>query len=240
MSSDPEHGEHTALGIAPRRLHPAGIAVLGLGALRGLALPLAVAFAGAVLGGGGGEPLTRVLAFGVIGALLAAAAGWMTTRWSVGEGTIRLRTGVLSRKETDIPLARVQSIDIVHGPLQRVFGVRGLHVQTAGGGRDAEITLPAVSPADVDLVGAALRRSAPAAVAPRPLAERRLGRRRLLVAALTAGQVGVMLPLLAAVPQIADELWSDDIQDAGRDGLGLVPESAQQWILAVAGLLALA
>jgi len=245
MSSDPEHGEHAAPGIAPRRLHPAGIAVLGLGALRGLALPLAVAFAGAVLGGGGGEPLTRVLAFGVIGALLAAAAGvagWMTTRWSVGEGTIRLRTGVLSRKETDIPLARVQSIDIVHGPLQRVFGVRGLHVQTAGGGRDADITLPAVSPADVELVGAALRRSAPAAVAPRPVAERRLGRRRLLVAALTAGQVGVMLPLLAAVPQIADELWSDDIQDAGRDGLGLglVPESAQQWILAVAGLLALA
>ena len=252
MSSDDAQGaaeeERVAAaesGIAPRRLHPAGIAVLGVGALRGLALPLGVAFAGSVVGGGGGgEPIVRVVAFGVLGALIAAAmgvAGWMTTRWSVGDGTIRLRTGVLSEKETDIPLGRVQSIDTVHGPLQRLFGVRGVQVQTAGGAREGEITLPAVSPADVELIRAALaRRSAPAAAAPAPLAERRLGRRRLLVAALTAGQVGVLLPLLAVVPQLSDELWGSDLESAGREGLRLVPESAPEWILAAGGLLLLA
>ena len=65
----------------------------------------------------------------------------MTTRWSVGDGRIRLRTGVLSEKETDVPLGRVQAIDTVHGPLQRLFGVVGVHVQTAGGGREGEIKL---------------------------------------------------------------------------------------------------
>jgi putative membrane protein len=229
--------------VAARRLHPAGIAVLGVGALRGLALPLGVAFASTVLGAGGGEPILRVLIFGVGGALIAAAtglAGWLTTRWSVGDGTIRLRTGILSRKETDVPLGRVQAIDTVHGPLQRLFGVRGVQVQTAGGARDAEITLPAVAPGDVELLRAALRGRA-AAIAPAArVAERRLGPGRLLVTALTAGQVGVLLPLLAAVPQLGQELWGDDVRSAGEEGLRLVPHSAPEWVLAAAGLLLLA
>jgi putative membrane protein len=230
-------------GVAPRRLHPAGIAVLGVGSLRELALPLGVAFAAAVFGGGG-QPMLRAVVYAAIGALIAMIAGyvrWRTTRWSVGEGRIRLRTGLLSEKETDVLLARVQSIDTVHGPLQRLLGVRGVQVQTAGGARAAEIVLPAVSPADVELLRDALRgRTAAGAAEPQPLAERRLGRRRLLVAALTAGQVGVLLPLLAAVPQLGDELWGDDIESAGREGIRLVPESAPEWLLAGGAVLLLA
>jgi len=246
MSSEPD-GEAAAPGIAPRRLHPAGIAVLGVGALRGLALPLGLAFAGALLGAGGGQPLGRALAFGVLGALLASAAGvvaWLTTRWSVADGTLRLRTGVLSTKEVDVPLSRVQAVDTVHGPLQRLFGVRGVHVQTAGGGREGEITLPAVTPADVERIGAALRGRGGAPAEPAapaaPRAERRLGRRRLLLAALTAGQVGVILPALAVVPQLLGEVWGGDLRTAGRDGLRFAPDSAPEWILAAAALIVLA
>jgi putative membrane protein len=250
MSSEdrPDAGDETAApdelaaGIAPRRLHPAGIAVLGVGSLRELALPLGIAFVATVFGSGSGQPILRAVVYAGIGAAIAVLAGylrWMTTRWSVGAGTIRLRTGVLSEKVTDIPLGRIQAIDTVHGPLQRLFGVRGVQVQTAGGGRESEITLPAVGAAEVELLRAAVRRE-PAAAQPAPLAERRLGRRRLLVAALTAGQVGVLLPLLAAVPQLGEELWGNDIETAGREGLRLVPESAPEWILAGLGLLLLA
>ena len=117
----------------------------------------------AVLGGGGGQPIVRALAFGAVGALIAAAARArrLADDALVGRrGTIRLRTGVLSRKETDIPLGRVQALDIVHGPIQRLFGVRGVHVQTAGGAQQGEITLPAVGADDVELLRAALRRRA--------------------------------------------------------------------------------
>ncbi len=246
----PEAGEERAAGaepsqtVAPRRLHPAGIAVLGVGSLRELALPLGIAFVATVFGGGGGQPIVRAVVYAVIGAVIAVIAGyvrWSTTRWSIGEGRIRLRTGLLSEKETDIPLGRVQAIDTVHGPLQRLFGVRGVQVQTAGGAREAEITLPAVSPADVELLRDAVRgRVASADAAPAPLVERRLGRRELLLAALTAGQVGVLLPLLAAVPQIGDELWGGDIESAGRDGMRLVPHSAPEWVLAGGAVLLLA
>lgn len=244
----PSQGEPTvpadgSPGAPARRLHPAGIAVLGVGALRSLALPLGVAFAGAVMGGGGGQPTVRALAFGVLGALLAAAAGlagWLTTRWSVGLETIRLRTGLLSRKEVDVPIGRVQALDIVHGPIQRLFGVRGVHVQTAGGSREGEITLPAIAPADVELLRSALRRrpgSVTETADPAPIAERRLSRGRLLLAALTAGQVGVILPLLAAVPQLLEEVWGGDLQSAGREGLRIVPDSPPEWVLAGVALL---
>jgi putative membrane protein len=237
-------GDEPAAAVAPRRLHPAGIAVLGVGSLRELALPLGIAFAATVFGGGGGQPIVRAVVYAVIGAVIAVIAGyvrWATTRWSVGDGRIRLRTGLLSEKETDVPLGRVQAIDTVHGPLQRLFGVRGVQVQTAGGARQAEIMLPAVSAADVELLRSALRRGdLPAEAAPAPLAERRLGRRRLLVAALTAGQVGVLLPLLAAIPQLGDELWGNDIESAGREGMRLVPHSAPEWILAVVAVVLLA
>jgi putative membrane protein len=234
--------ELAGAGIAPRRLHPAGIAVLGIGALRDLALPLGIAFASMVLGGGGGQPLLRAIAFGLIGTVAAVVLGyarWATTRWSVGEGTIRLRTGVVSEHVTDVPLGRVQAIDTVHGPVQRLFGIRGVHVQTAGGGKAGEITLPALTAADVELLRSAVRGQR-VAEPPAPLAEHRLTRGRLLLAALTAGQIGVILPLLAAVAQFGEELWGGDIERAGREGMRFVPESAPEWALAVAALLAVA
>ena len=61
---------------------------------------------------------------------------------------------LLSRKETDVPLGRVQAIDTVHGPLQRLFGVRGVHVQTAGGGARARSRCPRSRAADVELLRA--------------------------------------------------------------------------------------
>ena len=152
--------------------------MLGVGALRDVAIPLGIAFLAAVVGGGGGAPAharssSRPVR-GVVVAVAIGVAGWMTTRWSVGDGTIRLRTGVLSEKVTDVPLGRVQAIDTVHGPVQRMFGVLGVHVQTAGGGPDAEIKLPAVTPADVELLRAAIDRRGGVAETDAPDAERRL------------------------------------------------------------------
>ena len=230
--------------LAPRRLHPAGIAILALGALRSLALPLAVAFAGGVMGSGGGEPVWRILAFGVFGALIAGGAGlvgWMTTTWSVTDGAVQLRRGVLARKETVVPLARVQAVDTVHGPLQRFFGVQGVDVQTAGGGREGEVKLPAVAPGDVERLRAAVqaRAAGPAAPAPVVLAERRLARGRLAVAAFTAGQVGVLLPIVAGAAQLANELGASD-PSAAREGLRLAPDSTGEWLLAALALLIVA
>jgi uncharacterized membrane protein YdbT with pleckstrin-like domain len=80
---DERPAEPAAGSIEPRRLHPAGIAVLGVRALRDLAIPLGIAFAATVFGGGG-QPMSRAVLYAVIGAVVAMIAGyvrWETTSW---------------------------------------------------------------------------------------------------------------------------------------------------------------
>jgi putative membrane protein len=302
--------------MRPERLHRAGIVVYALATLREAAIPLLAVFVVGGLGGGfDGRALLRGVAFAVAGTVFAALAGyvrWRTTTWWVGDdGSIHHRSGVISTKAVDIPLTRIQSLDLEQGPVQRLFGVQALHVQTGGGGARGEIVLDAVGPAVVrtlrdllaergargaagtgsagaagtgsasaagsgsaglagtgtgsagaagtgsaraagtgsaDTAGtgsadAAGRGSAgaaetvdegdgaagPAAVRS-PAIERRLARSRLFVAALTAGQFGVVLPVLALLGQLAENLFDPE---RGREALGLLPDRAVEWIAAV-------
>jgi putative membrane protein len=233
-----------ALAPGRHRLHPAGILVLVLDGLRQSATPLVVIVIAFLLGGGlDADGLRRALGFGLLYAVLAALGGvvtWRTTTYEVAGDALRHQRGLLSVRETDVPLSRVQAVDVVQGPVQRLLGVVAVEVQVAGAGRRAEVALPALSPADARALQGALRRSGPpqpeqAPVGPR----RRLGRGELLVTAATAGQLGVILPVVAGASQIADDLWERTGRglDAGR---ALVPDTAAEWLLVALAVLALA
>jgi putative membrane protein len=222
----------------PRRLHRAGIAVYAAGALREAAVPLLALVVVSGLGGGLDErALLRGLAFMVIGIVASTALGywrWWTTTWWVTPEAIHHKSGLIGLKETDVPLTRIQSLDLEQGPVQRLFGVYSVHVQTGGGGAKGEIVLEAVGDDDVRGLRALLadRRPAPVAEAGGP--ERRLTRGALLVAALTAGQLGVILPALAGVFQLLQS--SLDEGDAVR----LIPDTTGALVIAAAALLVLA
>lgn len=229
--------------IYNRRLHPAAIPLTGLRTLREGALPLVVIGGISVARGGfeAGDALTA-LPFVVLGAVLAAVSGsltWATTRFSVDERAIELRSGLLARKQTTVPLERVQGLDELAGPLHRLFGVTRVDVQTAGGKAGGEISLIAVGPETVVALRQVVGREAPALVAAPAGPVRRLSRGALVVAALTAGRLGVLLPVVAFVPQVLSEAFPDDPGDADPSALlGLAPESARDWL--VLGLVALA
>ena len=227
------------------RLHRAAIAVYAVDALRGAALPLLVVLGVSVFGGGfDSEAALRALAFAVIGTLGAALLGtirWASTVYSLAGDTIRLRVGWLSVKEVEIPFARVQAVDVEQGPVQRLFGVQKVHVQTGGGGAGGEIVLGALDPAVVARIRALVAHRAPE-VPPevrQAALRRRLGGSMLLVAALTSGQLGVILPVLAGFSQVADDLFSDPVRGE-RAVAGALPDAAGEWALALAGLLVLA
>jgi putative membrane protein len=188
----------------PRRLHPAEIALAALDNLREV---LVAAVIGLLVGGGSGRmsPLLA-LVVGLGGVGVAVAAGyvrWINTTYRVSGDALHFRRGVLSPDETTIPIARIQAIDATQGPIQRLFGVHELHVQTAGGGSGGEIVLRAVS----DLAARELREVAglpePAGV---DLPEWRLGAGGLLVTALTAPQIGVILPVVGGLAAAGDDL----------------------------------
>jgi putative membrane protein len=168
---------------------------------------LIAAVVGLLVGGGAGgmPPLAgAMLALG--GVAVAAAVGyvrWRHTTYSVAGEALHFRHGVISPDETSVPLGRIQAIDATQGPVQRLFGVQELHVQTAGGGAEGEIVLRAVSEA----AGSELRAAAglPDPVA-RDLPEWRLGPGALLVTAVTAPQLGVILPLVGGLAAAGDDL----------------------------------
>ena len=193
----------------PRRLHRSAILLNGLGALRDVAVPLVVAF---VAGMGTGRGGASALYFGVAGVAIAVAVGyrrWLTTTWWVSAGGVHLRSGLLSTSETVVPPGRIQAIDTSQNPLQRLFGILSVQVQTAGGGSSAEIVLSAVTPAEARELRAAVGLPEPAE---RETQELRLGGGALLVAALTAPQLGVLLPIVAAAATIGDELLFEGLR----------------------------
>jgi putative membrane protein len=228
--------------MSSERLHPAAIGVLSIAALRDAALPIVVLLVTAVAGSGLDTAALRrgalYLVIGVVASTVMGFVRWRSTSYTVDEHGVHWRTGLLQRKQTTVPLSRIQGLDTVAGPVQRLFGVVAVHVQSAGGGAKGEIVLEALGPAAVERLREAVRARHPEAATEAPsgtLPERRLSRRDGLVAALTAGQLGVILPVLAGLSQLLSQSFGDprDVEDATR----LVPDTVGGWELALGGLL---
>ena len=216
-----------------RRLHPSALVIYSADALRNAAFPLLVILAVTLLGG----PLdTRALVqaaiYGGIGLVIAVSVGaikFQTTSYYIGPEAIHHLTGALSKKVTDIRLDRIQAIDVHQGPLQRAFGVFSVDIQTGAGKKGGEISLPALTPAAVE----ELRAARPQATAPSPVdapagPTQRVARRDLLIAAVTAGQLGIILPVLAGAGQIVQQLFEER---RGEDAVRALPHSALAIVL---------
>jgi hypothetical protein len=52
----------------------------------------------------------------------------------ITDRSLRIREGVWQIRETTLTFANIQNMNIVQGPLQRLFGIYDLVVDTAGGG----------------------------------------------------------------------------------------------------------
>jgi putative membrane protein len=163
---------------------------------------------------------------------------WYTTTYVASPEGIGLRSGLLSRRETFVRRSRVQALDVTQQPLQRLFGVVELEVQTAGGGKGGEIGLVAVAGDEAErltrLLHPAQDEPQPDAPAPPAGPSRRLSGRRLVAAALTSGQLGLLVPAAAGAYQLASDAGADP-----QDAVALAPDGALGWgVLAVALLVA--
>jgi putative membrane protein len=112
-----------------RRLHPlsplvrSGRGVLAVLALAGLSTSGAMGQAG---GGRWYDVAATVLV------ALAAVVNWLVTRWKIDGSTLRIETGLLRRDSRQLPLARIQAVDLVRPFLARMLGLAELRVRLAG------------------------------------------------------------------------------------------------------------
>jgi membrane protein YdbS with pleckstrin-like domain len=120
-----------------------------------LVAPVLAAFAivaallvGEVLIPGGREAAIERLAAAVLAIVLLMwwltypLLKWRTTRYELTTRRMRLRTGVVARNGSDIPLSRITDVSFRKSPLDRLLGCGTLVVESAG--EHAEIVLPQV------------------------------------------------------------------------------------------------
>ena len=70
----------------------------------------------------------------IIVVLLVAGAvvRWLVTRWRLEGSTLRIETGLLRRESKQLPVTRIQAVDVVRPFLARVLGVAELRIRLAG------------------------------------------------------------------------------------------------------------
>jgi|GEM_PF-2808141 len=142
---------------------------------------------------------------------------WFVHRYRIDGDSIEVRSGLLVRRKTVLPLARVQAADRTAGILQRVFGL--VRLKLSSGAAGTQVDLKALRPAEAERLLAAVeaaRRGAPTdgdgatgdEVAPSadvpPLAVGpRLDPRRFIALGITSGRA---LAMLGAALYLGDEL----------------------------------
>ena len=65
-------------------------------------------------------------------AVVAAVVNWLVTRWKLDGATLRIETGLLRRDSRQLPVARIQAVDVVRPFLARALGLAELRVRLAG------------------------------------------------------------------------------------------------------------
>lgn len=90
--------------------------------------------------------------WGLAGLGLAVTAGllrWFTTTYQVTPAHVRVRHGLLRRRELSVPRDRIRSVDLTSHPMQRVLGLSRVVIGTGRSDRrDDGVTLDALSTAD--------------------------------------------------------------------------------------------
>jgi putative membrane protein len=138
-----------------RRLHPLTAVV------RAGSIGLGLAFAGSmVLPLIAGEVSLGLLGLGgPLGFAIGAAYGYVSYRrftYELTDDTFDLAKGVIARTEREIPLQRVQNVDVERSIFGQLFGLAVVRIETAGGG-STEATLSYVDAAEADRLQQGIR-----------------------------------------------------------------------------------
>lgn len=68
----------------------------------------------------------------IIIVLLYIPAFFMTLEYSIGNDAIYLWKGVFWKRQTTVPYTKITNIDLTQGPLERIYKISKVHIQTAG------------------------------------------------------------------------------------------------------------
>lgn len=94
---------------------------------------------------------------GAVAGAVYGVARYLAFAYEVDATTLTIRSGVFRRRAREIPLERVQNVDVEESFLQRLLGLAVVRFETAGGG-STEGTLSLVSVDEAEVLQGELRR----------------------------------------------------------------------------------
>jgi putative membrane protein len=134
------------------RLHPLSPLIQAGRLLAGLVTVAAVTFAQ-----GGSGLVSRIPELILVGVLVVAAViHWVVTRWRLEGSTLRIETGLLRRDSKQLPVSRIQAVDVVRPFLARMLGLAELRIRLAGSSSRADGRLAYLTEAEAASVRAML------------------------------------------------------------------------------------
>lgn len=92
-----------------------------------------------------GLPSTLVPLVGLLSVVIAPQRIYRRLGYALTDRLLQVVRGWLFHTDTVVPLVRVQHLDVVRGPLEKMFGTATLVVHTAGT-HNSIVTLPGLSP----------------------------------------------------------------------------------------------
>ncbi len=149
---------------------------------------------------------------------------WAFYTYRYEAGYLHIKSGVIFKKERSIKRERIQTVNISRGIVQRLLGLAGLQVETAGGGAESELSLTAVALEEAYNIKRGLEGPVSAAVAAgeeqAATSAKKTGREEiyrisaseLFLAGATSGGFFVLFSLIGlifsqALPFIPDTFW---------------------------------
>ena len=218
--------------VADRHVHPATVPVRLLKNAPSTLLGLPAAFAVVSRG-----DWSNFLGFAAASALIVLALNWLAWRrfrYGVGAHDVVIESGLLTRTRRSIPFDRIQDVDIERGPLQRLFGLATVRIETGGSAAD-EGLIDSVTLAEADALRAAVRAGRGGAAVPlQPDAAQAaspeartifsMGLGRVLAAGVFNFSLVYLAGLFGALQTFRNVL-PFDVYDPGR-WIGLVEERA--------------
>lgn len=206
--------------IGPARLHWSSI-VFRLGPTFRSAVTLVILLAFAR------ESVYQLWALiGLIPLSIGAVITYFTLTYTLDDEKLTIADGWLEKRVRQIPLSRIQHVELTQGPLQRLLGVAEVAVQSGGNAQEAEATLKVLALPEAEQlrhrIDVARRMRAVAETVPGGEVVLQLSTRDLVLCGLAQGRgwlvVGGAIALAFQAADTFDLDFSERIEQAVTDG----------------------
>lgn len=130
----------------PRWLHPSSILFGVLSTLKQFAFAVVIAL---FLAGRGNYFALSLAGIAVVMTTMSAIFKYLTLRYALVNGELRIDEGLIFRRHRVIPANRIQNIDLLQNPIHHLLKVAEVRIETAGGS-EPEAKLRVLSLTDVE------------------------------------------------------------------------------------------